>query len=622
MSKRKAESEKREFNEQWENDFLFIAGPTGKPLCIVCESTLSQNRRHDLNRHYKTQHQSEIEGKLKLMVGSELRKEYLIKKKQEIRRRQNVFVKKSSESLAMVEASYEMAFVLARKKKPFSDGEEVIKPCLQIFAKSLGDKNIEKKAQAISLSKQTITRRTEELAHDISQQLKNLVQSCTFFSLALDESTDICDVTQLGIFIRGIDDQFSVFEELLSLESLHEKTRGSDIFDKLKSCLENFQVDCSKLVSVCTDGAPSMIGRVAGTTTLLEKFVNRPLFKYHCIIHQESLCGKTLNLQHVMSPLVKCVHKIRARALNRREFREYCDVLDLEYGELVLPCEVRWLLRGQVLKRFWKLKKTVHDFLEEKNELPEERALLRDNNWLLDLAFLVDLTSHLNDLNLKLQGKNKLFPSLVDDINAFKMKLNLFVSQLKNQDFIQFPHLKEQSECDPENESNSDFTKYVEKVHLLQESFESRFRDFHREEESMMAFINPFSLSEQQIVKLPSNIQMEMIDLQATSSLKIKFNELPVVQKASDMIRFWSSLPSDNFPELRKFAQCYICRFGTTYRCEQAFSAMKLVKGKTRSRLTDSNLNNIMQLTVTELDPNFEKLARSKQPHTSHSTSK
>ena len=64
----------------------------------------------------------------------------------------------------------------------------------------------------------------------------------------------------------------------------------------------------------------------------------------------------------------------------------------------------------------------------------------------------------------------------------------------------------------------------------LQESFESRFRDFHREEESMMAFINPFSLSEQQIVKLPSNIQMEMIDLQATSSLKIKFNELPVVQ--------------------------------------------------------------------------------------------
>ena len=42
MSKRKAESEyKREFNEEWENEFLFIASPAGKPLCIVCEATLA-----------------------------------------------------------------------------------------------------------------------------------------------------------------------------------------------------------------------------------------------------------------------------------------------------------------------------------------------------------------------------------------------------------------------------------------------------------------------------------------------------------------------------------------------------------------------------------------------------
>ena len=43
----------------------------------------------------------------------------------------------------------------------------------------------------------------------------------------------------------------------------------------------------------------------------------------------------------------------------------------------------------------------------------------------IDLAFLVDVTSHINDLNLKLQGKSKLFPSLVNDINAFNMKLKI-----------------------------------------------------------------------------------------------------------------------------------------------------------------------------------------------------
>ena len=191
---------------------------------------------------------------------------------------------------------------------------------------------------------------------------------------------------------------------------------------------ENLQIDSRTLVSVCTDGSPPMICQVAGTTTLHENLLNRPLLKYHCIIHQESQKGRTLNPQHDMLPVVKCANKIRARVLNRQKFTKYCEILDLEYDDLVLHCEVCWLSRGQMLKRFWKLKNTVHDFLEEKNGLPVERAHLCDDNRLFDMAFLVDVTSHINDLNLKLQGKSKMFPSLVNDINAFNMKVKMFVS--------------------------------------------------------------------------------------------------------------------------------------------------------------------------------------------------
>ena len=62
----------------------------------------------------------------------------------------------------------------------------------------------------------------------------------------------------------------------------------------------------------------------------------------------------------------------------------------------------------------------MHDFLEEKDELPKEGALLCNEQWLLDLAYLVDVINHVNYLNLKLQGKNILFPSLVNDVSAFK----------------------------------------------------------------------------------------------------------------------------------------------------------------------------------------------------------
>ena len=118
-----------------------------------------------------------------------------------------------------------------------------------------------------------------------------------------------------------------------------------------------------------------MIGRTAGTVALLERSSDRPPPKYHCTIHQESLCGIFFNLQHISISVVKCVNKIRARRLNRRELREYCGLLDMQYGDLILHCEVSRLSRGQVVRRFLELNNIVHDFIEEKDELPEEKII-------------------------------------------------------------------------------------------------------------------------------------------------------------------------------------------------------------------------------------------------------
>ena len=75
-----------------------------------------------------------------------------------------------------------------------------------------------------------------------------------------------------------------------------------------------------------------------------------------------------------------------------------------EYDELLLHCEIRWSSKGKVLSCFWTLKNSVYLFLSEINELPTERECLLNDDWLNDLAFLVD-TSHLNFLNARLQGK-------------------------------------------------------------------------------------------------------------------------------------------------------------------------------------------------------------------------
>ena len=59
-----------------------------------------------------------------------------------------------------------------------------------------------------------------------------------------------------------------------------------------------------KLVGLTTDGAPAMCGQKSGLVGRIREKVREEnageLTAYHCIIHQESLCGKALKMDNVM----------------------------------------------------------------------------------------------------------------------------------------------------------------------------------------------------------------------------------------------------------------------------------------------------------------------------------
>jgi len=57
-----------------------------------------------------------------------------VKKKEDVTNRQNLFIKKRCDSFAMLEASYDIAFVFAKKHKPCPDGEIIVKPSLEKIA--------------------------------------------------------------------------------------------------------------------------------------------------------------------------------------------------------------------------------------------------------------------------------------------------------------------------------------------------------------------------------------------------------------------------------------------------------------------------------------------------------
>ncbi|KAI9999434.1 hypothetical protein NQD34_018211 [Periophthalmus magnuspinnatus] len=299
--------------------------------------------------------------------------------------------------------------------------------------------------KAIQLSKNTVTRRSEAMAEDLTQQLWKDIAACECFSLQLDESTDVSDTAQLCVFIRMVFSDMTAKEELLTLLSMTEHTRGEDIFQSFKNFIEKTQLPVCKLVSVTTDGAPAMVGRSNGFIARCRDDDAFPDFlNYHCIIHQPALCAKMLNMREIMDVTTKIACSIRARSLQRRLFRAHLDKADCNHSELLLHTDVRWLSRGKFLQRFRELCPEIKEFFRVAKHA--EYTQLHDDQWLLDLAFLTDLTNMLNDLNVELQGKDKTVINMISSVNAFKRKMLHLLSKMKRHDLGNFQNLASELE--------------------------------------------------------------------------------------------------------------------------------------------------------------------------------
>ncbi|XP_023233642.1 general transcription factor II-I repeat domain-containing protein 2A-like [Centruroides sculpturatus] len=131
----------------------------------------------------------------------------------------------------------------------------MIKECLTAVAEIAFPDKINNISN-ISLSRFTIARRIEDLSENIAttfrepMRSRNVVAKFEYCSLALDESCNNNNTAQLAIFLRGIDTKFNITEELCSLIPMQGTTAGKDLYNELKSVLENFSVLLEKIIGI------------------------------------------------------------------------------------------------------------------------------------------------------------------------------------------------------------------------------------------------------------------------------------------------------------------------------------------------------------------------------------
>ena len=95
--------------------------------------------------------------------------DYLCKQKTAL---QSLVINNSYNKNALVLSSFQTAHVLMLQRKPYTEPESAITPCLKIVANLLhGGKNVLEKVQQIPLSNDTMTVRNGIIAEDIKEQL-------------------------------------------------------------------------------------------------------------------------------------------------------------------------------------------------------------------------------------------------------------------------------------------------------------------------------------------------------------------------------------------------------------------------------------------------------------------
>ena len=317
------------------------------------------------------------------------------------------------------------------QKKPFTLAVSVVNPCLEIVAQEIhGGTTAVAKVQKLALSDNSMQRRCLMIAASLKEIVLAKLRNAPCFGLQLDETTDITSQAQLIVYVRFPDtERKKLADHYLFCLPVGVGTTASSIFSKVDNYFSDHEVMWSKCKAVSTDGARAMIG-VRNEVVALIKQVAPEVMNIHCIIHREALVAKKLvnqekncQLVDVISDVIGIATTILKHAKSNRAFHE----LVKEMGDnvrLVYHAEVRWLSRGRVMARVWKLRKELAVWFNGRED--HRACLIQDLFWLARLAYLIDIFGMLNVLNITLQGYGIDVFEATSKITSFKETFKLW----------------------------------------------------------------------------------------------------------------------------------------------------------------------------------------------------
>ena len=187
-------------------------------MCIICGEKLCNDAMvpSRLKRHFTSKHLH--------LNGKNI--DYFRRLLDEEKNRGVKFTKKVTVSERVLEASFVVSHMIAKKMKAHTIGESLLKPAREQMVRIMLGDEAASEIGKVPLSDNTVARRISELSRDIEELTLEKIGSSRF-ALQADESSDYSGKCHLLTFVRFVDghniiDQFLFYE---GDENQHERCR-------------------------------------------------------------------------------------------------------------------------------------------------------------------------------------------------------------------------------------------------------------------------------------------------------------------------------------------------------------------------------------------------------------
>lgn len=139
----------------------------------------------------------------------------------------------------------------------------------------------------------------ECISEYLNEYVKNEINDANFYSIQVDDTTDINQTSQCSVIIRFVNSKGLLVERFLGFYDVSADRTSETLYNLLDNILGQFDYE-HKLIGQCYDGASVMSGHLNGLQKKIKDKAPQAVF-VHCLAHRLNLV-----MQQSCKKLSKC----------------------------------------------------------------------------------------------------------------------------------------------------------------------------------------------------------------------------------------------------------------------------------------------------------------------------